>query len=126
MGFRRWRKWELDLVREMLEDGTPTKQIARQLKRPTARSVCWAARLAGVRVKQGQPVDHERRMEVMNALSVGLTLTEAAKRVDVHVSTLRHYVRELVRDGFVKRTGGATHLCRYVVVRHKGNKRIVQ
>lgn len=117
MGGRRWTRDEKSALIGFARAGDASYEIADALAR-TRGSVQKMAEVLGVPIAGGHwRVDPIKRGELLDWLAAnpGGTLSQAARELRRHPRCVRAMTILLVRDGLIRRTGGATNACRYVV-----------
>lgn len=99
-----WTQKEVDEAVEMAHDGYTRQEIADELGR-TEDSVVKRLQKERVRVNQSSRYDVDARVEVMELIGCGFTLTQIAKRRGITVQSVSQMVDSLVRAGMVIKTG---------------------
>lgn len=117
MAGRRWTHDEDNTLFACARAGDPSYEIADRLGRSRG-AVLKRAEHYGLRLAGGHwRINPDRRADLLNYLAdnPGATLSDAARELRRCVRCVRAMAVNLLRDGLLERTGGATLSCRYVV-----------
>ncbi len=110
-----WTGHELTRLRQLAGEGYTRVQTAAQLGR-TPRSVEGMSYRLGVRFRGRNEPDHHKRLQLLDLLKRGLTLTQAAREIGVHHGTVWKRARRLLRDGVLTQVDAhSKKITRYVV-----------
>lgn len=109
----RWSAHELKHLRGAVSEGAYHAEIAEELGRTHKAVKAKCVELGLGHVYHGRRPNVDVRLTLIEMLDAGLSVRAAGRRLKRNNTLVRYWVSELVRNGVLVRTGGATNTCRY-------------